>query len=541
MMIYIIDNNLYLYNSDSYLATANHLKKISNDNDKVKLLLKEYNTDLYESMRSLTINSNVINMYDYYQDITKLKYKNAQLYEHPILINNLDFDSQAIIQSTAELNNGGGAYDVVLHNQLIAKINVYPITFINQEFNRVKEVIYYDKYNHALKQDCYDFRGFLSSTMFFDENGNTIMIDYYNRKGDVKIEKYFNNGQLVNICLYENRQILSFNNEDEMFQHFLDNMVNKSIQNENVNVITFNHTMYNFISNINYQNTNYHVKRFCALDDIQYSYQENNSRKQNINAPLNAVTDELFKLPSNRINGVVVATHQQRDDLLHHFNNHPPIPIYNANYVVSSQVLDIHVAVPIKKRKRGTFVCMTSFLPNQSDLLTLISAVKIDKQSYTNIHVTIYVFDFGLSANYHVGDADFYEFVKNRVLSNGLEKEITFQDYLTNADSVMNSCQGYINIDNYDTQSFGTLLALEHGNLVIAHNENYGFDNFITNNYNGYLLPQHDQNLLAQAMLKAVSLSNDKWQTMVNNTYQKSKQYQQDIYQKQWQFIYNHK
>ena len=203
------DEHLNLLDHQALKAYRSKLKKPDR-----YLITKSYDTQAYTQLRKYGLENKVINMYDYFQNTINMPIRDLHVRLSGIF-NLKDFKIVGIN------NNQSDLYD---RNTKIAEIKIAPETV-----QLIGDVNFVNDAGLTTSRDLYDRRGFLSSTQYFDLNGNLGHQIIYNKDKQPVIEIIVMNynGKLqktgLKLLNYQGADYL-FANEDNLWTFFKDEL-----------------------------------------------------------------------------------------------------------------------------------------------------------------------------------------------------------------------------------------------------------------------------------------------------------------------------
>ena len=209
LMRLYFDEHLNLLDHQALKSYRSKLKKPDR-----YLITKSYDTQAYTQLRKYGLEHKVINMYDYFQNTINMPIRDLHVRLSGIF-NLKDFKIAGIN------NNQSDLYD---RNTKIAEIKIAPETV-----QLIGDVNFVNDAGLTTSRDLYDRRGFLSSTQYFDLNGNLGHQIIYNKDKQPVIEIIVMNynGKLqktgLKLLNYQGADYL-FADEDNLWTFFKDEL-----------------------------------------------------------------------------------------------------------------------------------------------------------------------------------------------------------------------------------------------------------------------------------------------------------------------------
>lgn len=183
------------------------------------LITKSYDTQAYTQLKKYGLEHKVINMYDYFQSTINMPVRDL----HVRLSGVFSLKDFKIVGIN---NNQSNLYE---QNKKIAEIKIAPETV-----QLIGDVNFVNDVGLTTSRDLYDRRGFLSSTQYFDLNGNLGHQIIYNKDKQPVIEIIVMNynGKIqktgLKLLNYQGADYL-FANEDNLWAFFKDEIKQTNI------------------------------------------------------------------------------------------------------------------------------------------------------------------------------------------------------------------------------------------------------------------------------------------------------------------------
>lgn len=184
---------------------------------------------------------------------------------------------------------------ILNEGRTVAKVNVMPATVV-----LMGNVEYFDRFDHIVARDEWDYRGFKSSTDYFHPNGEVSLQKFYTPVGKVVLEITHMNVQghlmptmykLINYCGANYR----FNTENELFTFFM----NEQLKQNPGTIILERASMLNTIQ---------------GIKSTKGKYFYLHSSHTNLKGQLLTTLVELMRGALD-FTGIIVATKQQQQDM----------------------------------------------------------------------------------------------------------------------------------------------------------------------------------------------------------------------------------
>lgn len=487
-MIYSIIQSIYHYNLGREYSAINRERAFKKLNIDGKILTKNYDPNEYYDTQKFLLNhdTDVINMYDYFQGVSgipKKPWQAVNLREAP----NID-----LTKNLVDVRNDG---TIEYYDHDILTLKAYPLP---NSYSLLSSVDYYDYTGHVVKTDMYDWRGFKSSVKYYNQEGKLLSQKFLNLNGDVVLDvQAMNKDNQVQPTYYKlynfQGQNYLFDSEKDLFGFFVQSVVAHQKGKMIVDDIELAHTLSAVNSfgedkllYIHYNHLNYNAQRidngyanFLSEDAPYYAgvMVATPLQAQDLRSKINADESTVRILPDNVLFDEILTLP------LHHHSKNKPIQI-------------------------GYFGDLTTTSRDFKSFIKICASIK--DLSSKEIHFNIYT-------NYSQIN-NLNEILKESQLT---EKDMTFYDPQVSyrfIHEIENNIDIVINNSISDGGSMMMTTALGFGKPIVAYQANWGNNYYLKNNKNALLSVVGNQDHFIRQVIKLI---NDP--TLCNQLAQKSK------------------
>lgn len=502
-MIYFINEYLLSWNSGIEHSEVKRLKMFKDANINAKLITRNYDPLLSLYRKTNGLNSDqILNMFDYFQNVVDVKPVGPNLPKIDIL----NLPSDYIIDPGADVSK--------VYNGDEQVMSVY---FAPGTYGQLYKIDYYDSFGKTIQSTFWDFRGFKSRDQFFGTNGELISQLTYDLKGNVVVKEYFSSNDqnqsyitLIELMNYHQEHRF-FNDYDELFTFFLDEVARND--NNAIMVADRPGSVYDSLLNMNSSN----VKRFVTIPTVHTI-----DMRDPVYANLSGIYNNVIVENINNLNGVIVATERQKNDLTLWEGGVERLtsPIYVASFavVLNKQLNKKHVS--LKKRIKHKIIVVTRLLPERYTNDIIEAFAKIINH-FSDATLDIY------------GYGEQYDSLKAQIEEKNLVNNVKLKNYVQNLDEAYDESELYINTTGGDSQPLAIIEALSHGLPTIAYDAFYGPQEAISQGKNGYLIRVGDINGIARA-IELIFNDDLRWEKMSEYAYKSAKKYSEDNVLIQW-------
>lgn len=501
-MNYIISNNVFTFNNGPEFAAFERLKAFNENGMPTKLLLKDYSSDLSHNLESHHFdNSNIINMYDFFQGQVDHPVKPVNVHYLP----SFPFDTYHL----KGLDNNKAEFDYYGNRKGI-------LNYMPGEVTKVGKIDYYDKLGHIVVSEQWDSRGFASRQDSYHIDGSVGTSRYLRPDGSTAIlVTYMNkNGQVAptmwKLLDYKGRDWV-FNTEDQLFVFFL----NEINQQEPGVFITERRGMDQFALSI--QNP---VLRVAVVHDVPVKNAKNAEK-----SPLLPAAETIFDTKhqfQNHFDHIVFSTEEERDIFKKRFGGN----LAGTSFDVAA---DAYVSLH-KNNSEGMLLPTIAYrgmlgrTKNTDDLIRVFR--DISKQNDT--------VRFKLQGYFENKQQE--KSIKDMLEKYDLQFKVTIKSYRAFDNQFFNETSLFINPTHSEAFGMNALEAMAAGLPVVTYDAPYITDNLVQDGVNGVIVKKRNPRSLAEAVLELLK-DNQKMQQLSAGATKTAKQYDEQRFVADWQKI----
>lgn len=501
-MNYFVNENIFTLNSGTEFSAVKRLKMFHNHDVEAKIVTRNYNPNLEGDLKRVNLtHEDVINMYDYFQEITNVTAQDVDV-RYTKAIDKLRYHIEGVDANESLIKHAG---------RTIGRVGIAPATV-----GLVGTMDYYSDFGHTIAKDVWDRRGFKSSTEFFHPDGSLGPQVFFDQNGQPKIEVIrMNVGENLQPTMYKlldyKGQIWRFNTENELFTFFLSelNAVKPAvIINDRPSLIvpvanvTNATAKWQFLHNIHTVNTN----------------QAGGSRQ---------IVDYLKDFMDHHVqqfDGIITPTEEQKREIEKYFKAVKRVIALPDTY--SEPVKFDELTFELEKRDKNKIVFLGRLsaekLPGDP-----IEALALLHQALPEARVEFYGY---------ASPANVQEELDKIVEKHNLQDFVKFHGYQTSeiiAES-LKTAAAIVNTSPAEAFGMNMLEAMSFGVPVVSYKVKYGAKELVENGENGYLTAEKSIHPLAQAL--ADLLSNPiKWSDMAKAAFDKAAQFDENSAWQKWQ------
>lgn len=448
-----------------------------------KVIELEYNYFHESAHRKLGNTEKIINLYQFFQNLT---YKTAD-------------EDQRISEKILDQN------EYRIDNNLAYKNNkkVASVVYAGQ---RIYYVDYYDHYGFTIKRNFYDC-GNLSHTEYFDDSAQIVLRQYYDANGQDIINEYYrkagNQKIIAAIELKYHKHTYRFNDFGEFRGFFLDEIAKRDSQavfycDRTTQVIPA------------FKNMSLSVPRYVIFHSALTPTGDPNDQLYDVYKPIKEL------IADGTVNGLISSTRAEARDAGY---------VYKTNHSYAIPVTYIPEIMPVTfaSRKLGNIIAVARLAPIKQ-LDHLINVIIKLHQKYDWIKLSIYG---------NTTDAPTEQKLRQIVAKYQAANFIHFMGYAQDLDAVYNDAQVEVLTSSSEGFAMAILEAQAHGVPVVSYDINYGPCEIIEDNQSGKLIQPNNTEQLYQ-FLDQLLANPEQLKTYSTNAYQAAQKYSFDSVKEIW-------
>lgn len=475
-------------------AQVNRVKLFADAGWPAQCLYTKYNPKIHENAAKFGLQGRCFTLYDYFQGVTDDEVTSQDWvdYWRTTCHFKLDFVD---IAPDIRIVDEQGRYVAYAH-------------FAAKDYRQLVYVNYFDSDHQKVKRDIYDSRGFLSQTKFLKEQQRVQAEVFFNRDGQIKIEKTYQevNAQTVlkRIMLKDFQQRDWYFDTEEEFQTF------------------FFNTLYEQ-GDIYFCDKNGYIGQAMAntADNVTVCavFHSTHARQQTdvLGSPLKSSYRVPLSQPG-KFDRFIVSTTLQKQDLRARFDNLPPIDVIPVGYIQP-------VTVDLQQKKRHRIIGVARFSP-EKQVLHQIQVVNRLVAEFPDVE--LHLFGFGSRPE--------EQKLRDYVREHHLEQHVFFRGFVTDLSSEYAQASLQMVTSNEEGFSLATLEALSFGVPVISYDIRYGPTELIEDGVSGNLVERDNVDQLYSAVRSY--LQNPQLQeAYMQNSLRLAKRYTEEATKEKWQHL----
>ncbi|CAH0416244.1 glycosyltransferase [Periweissella fabaria] len=468
-------------------------------------LTRDWVYDSHVTAHEAGINdSQMINMFDFYQQALFVEPKELHVNDIEFGLKNLHFtdesDNSRFIVKRA-------------NNQMVARFNYI------KESQQVYSVEMFDGFNNLYRVDFYDQRGFCSKSQWYTPDNKIGTETWYTPGGQIVLRN-FNRKNAVNevektgwLLSEHGGTIHQFDTIDELFEFFL-NQINEQSSETNIFVLDRS-------SLADQALTRLHKPAFTVM--YLHSSQAGDAQD-----PMNSVMNNNYEYALTNVDkysAVVSATQKQAKDVKARF------PTIQRNYVIPvgvvPEVILEQTRIKMNTRTFGKIVAVAR-IAYEKRLGDLIRAVALAHEKFPEVSLDLY--GYADSTDNYAEKRKITALIKEL----DLEDVVTFKGYIDDVQSILDDAQIFGLTSLMEGFNLAIMEAISHGVVGITYDVNYGPNEIIQDNINGYVVPFNDYKAMGAKIISVLTHKRT-LQRLSNGAYESAHRYSEENVWQAWQ------
>lgn len=503
-MNYFVNNNVFSFNNGPEFSSYERLKAFNDHGLSAKLVLKDYSQYLSQDLKTHQISrKNVINMYDYFQEITDEPSEPVGVHHLP----SLPFKQYHL----TFIDNNVAGIDWMGHRKGL-------IHFAPSSVAKVGKIDYYDRFGHVIQSELWDWRGFLSRVDNYHPDGSISTSRYLRRDGSTAIiVTHMNiNGQVQPTMwklINYNTKNLVFDSENDLFVFFL-NEINK---NEQGTFFSDRRVTDNYVLSV--ENP---ISTVACVHNVPVKDPEHLK-----NSPLLDTNNALFNYDHQSqvaFDHIVFPTKDEADFFQKRFQRNLPNTLFENANDSFVEVVESQKTLPARKSVVVAFRGMMGNAKNTSELV----------KAFKNLSKHFKIANLKLQGYFQSPQEE--KELNDLTKKLGVDLKTKILPYKPFDKSFFDKANLFINPTQSEAFGMNALEAMAAGLPVVTYDVPYIANNLVKNGENGLFAKRRNPQKLADA---ANSLMNDKelYEKLSEGAIETAKRFNEDAMFDDWQRI----
>ncbi|TGA73519.1 glycosyltransferase [Staphylococcus croceilyticus] len=475
-------------------AQINRLKLFLENNEDAYCVYSAWNPYTYRNAIQFGVEENVFTLYDYFQESNKY-------------VNNVKFDWINFWESEHNytLKYVQNSNDLKIYEN--GRYRMY-VHFNDKYYSDIGYINYFDNNQRKIKREIFDTRGFLNCSRILGHNQKIVMENYYNPKGQIRIQKFYdveyvgNDNRLTRIVIKTDNGDVFLSSEDELIEYFYKTLFKQG--------------------DIFYIDRPYELGKIVEKIENKIPFYVILHSTHLYNGVIKSIYESIFNHLEN-YKGIIVSTMKQKEDLSQLIDN--KIPVYNISVGYTEKVSESLIN---KNFEKPQLISLSRLVPSKQ-VEQQIEVIKKVKEVIPNIQLNIY------------GHGGSLQKLLELVKKYNLEKNIHLRGFSNEIEKELKRASLKIFTSKMEGFALSILESLTVGTPVISYDIKYGPNEMIESGVNGYLIEEGNINSMAETIIMVLNNSDhlkelsqnsltsanrylgfnvfDKWKSVIKSSY----------------------
>lgn len=475
-----------------------------------KLLFLAWNPLLHHYLNQKNIKDiEILNVFDYFQNTEQVVSKKIYYSDIDFGVSNLKYNEE----------KDKNRYIVFQDNNIVGRINYFPKKISNDK--QVKSVEFFDGFGNLYRVDFYDLRGFVSLVQWYTPDNKIGTEVWYSIDGRPVVETYHRKNALGELkksgwkTISPNGTVKIFDTLSDVFLQFFNEINDKYFDKSEPNIFIMDRS-----DDVEEQLQLLNQPAFTALH-------LHNSHAGDAQKPDTSILNNNYEYSLNDINrydAVISATHKQTDDVIKRFH-----PLAKTFTIPVGVIPDNHFnkkEIPMNERKFGQ-ILVTARIAPEKQLDQLIRAIGIAKKIIPELSLDMYGYID------HSNNDIAMKKINKAIDEYNLKDCVHIHSYVQNVAKVQKEAQVYGLTSVMEGFNLALMEAMSQGDIGLTYDVNYGPNELVKDQVNGYVVDYGDYKTMAQRLITIFS-NKDLMDKLSKNAYHYSKRYSEDSVWQDW-------
>ncbi|MFC4651392.1 accessory Sec system glycosyltransferase Asp1 [Lactococcus nasutitermitis] len=495
-MNYFVNENIFTLNSGTEFSAIKRLKMFHDYGVDAKILTRNYNPQLAGDLRRVGLShKDIINMYNYFQEITNTEEKDVDV-RYTSVIDKNAYHIEGVDANESLIKHAG---------RVIAKVNIASATV-----GLVGSMDYYNDMGAMVAKDIWDRRGFKSSTQYFHPDNTLGAQVFFDYQGKAKIEiTHMNINGVLNPTMYKlldyKGKKYRFNTEQELFIFFMNEL---AVQAPSI-FINDRPSLVPAVAAIN-----------GAVGKWQFLHNPHGKNNNQAGGSRQVVDyqEPLFTTYKDKFDGIIVPTEKQKSEIGKYFKF--------KHILALPDTFSEEVKTPEKithDRNKIIYLGRISGEKKPADVIEIFA------KAYQKIP-TLKLEILGYASPYELQKE-----LEKLTETLGVKEAVNFKGYQTDENLTTEISNAGFLINTSEGEAFGMnmLEAMSYGVPIISYKVKYGPLELIDEGKNGYLVSYGAIDMAANKLVDTIQ-SEEKWKELSHGAYEKAQEFSKESSWGRW-------
>lgn len=505
-MIYFINFGMPSHKSGIEHAELKRLELFKHHRQPAKIIARDWNGNLHRTANESGVDDkHLLGMFDYFQGTESIPFKRVTAQDIDLGLDNLTYQDEEDRNRYLVTSN---------QNKLVARINY--------DKDRNKQVVsaeLFDEYGNLYRVDNYDSRGFRSLIQWYTPDNKIGNEEWLTLDGHTVIRtfnKFDIHHKLVKTGWWLKDPkgfIHTFDTIDELFEYFL-NLLNE----KGKNIFVLDRSLLADGALTRLKRPAYTVMHL------------HNSQAGDAQDPMHSIVNNNYEYALANLDeydAVVSATQRQTNDVVARFK--PKAKAFTIPVGVVDDTNLHEERVPVDQRTYGKVIAVAR-IAYEKHLDDLVRAINIVHEQIPEVTLDLYGY---ADASNNYGEK---KKIEKLIKELKLEDVVKFKGYTTDIANIEKDAQVFGLTSRMEGFNLAIMEAISHGVVGVTYNVNYGPNDIVQDQKNGYIVDYGDYKALAAKMIE-IFKDKDLMQKLSTGAYDSSERYSDENVWKAWKSL----
>ncbi|AYG00589.1 accessory Sec system glycosyltransferase Asp1 [Lactococcus allomyrinae] len=497
-MNYFVNENIFTLNSGTEFSAVKRIKLFHAQGIPAKILTRNYNSQLAGDLKRVGLShSDVVNMYDYFQNITDIDENDVNV-RYASVIDKKLYHIEGIDANKSLIKHAG---------HIIGEVTIAPATV-----GIIASIDYYNEMGESVAKDIWDRRGFKSSTQYFHPDGNVGTQIFYDYRGNVRLEiTHMNINGVLHPTMYKlldyQKKVYRFNTEQELFIFFMNEL---AFQEASV----FINDRISLISSVAEIKNSRGKWQFLHASHLEIGRQDGTQSKTS------EYLENLFTTLESHFDGILVPTEQEAAEIKKN---------WKIKHILA--LPDTYAEKPVRSSKiqrQKHKIIYLGRLSDEKNPTDIIEIIKIVHQSIPDIKFEFYGY---------ASSEILQQKLQHLVDKYGLKNNVIFKGYQTKEvlECILQETSLFLNTSESESFGMNILEAMTYGVPIVSYQVKYGLSKLIDNGISGYFVPYGSKRQAAKSIIK-ILINQKLWHLLSKGAADKAQIFSIDKVWERWAY-----
>ncbi|MCK8625096.1 accessory Sec system glycosyltransferase Asp1 [Apilactobacillus sp. M161] len=512
-MNFFINTTYNEKNSGIEHAQIKRAKLFRNNKAPFKLIFRDWNPREHFYLNAADIKDDeILNMFDFFQETENFDHKKINVMDIDFGVSGLTYND--------EPNNH--RYIVMKDNAIVARVRYFDESISKDK--QVSAVEYFDGFGNLYRVDFYDTRGFQSMVEWYTPDNKVATDVWYDTKHRPVLETYYRKNAKGKMeqsswkIIEKDGPIKIVDNIDDVVFEFLNKVNDKYFSTKEPNVFVLDRT------NV----ADWMVPKLHR--PAYYVMHLHNSQVGDPQKPDTSILNNNYEFPlftGNDYDAIITATEKQRKDVIRRFKPLSKVFTIAVGIVPNEQFEQPRI--PMSARKQNSILATARIAP-EKQFGDLVSAMGIAKKEIPDISLDLYGY-----LDHSQNDRAKKE-IDKAIKKYDLKDQVHIHGYTKDVAKIQNQYQVYGLTSIMEGFNLALMEATSHGEVGVTYDVNYGPNELIQNEQNGYVVDYGDYKALGEKLIYLFK-HKDVLQKMSDASYDLAKRYSEESVWNEWKSL----